>query len=242
MEGPPRLRAEFRRSRGGAPLPSQAVLAMLRADDIRRRLARLVLGLVLCGVGIALLVRAGLGLDPWDVLHQGLAERTGLPIGTVTILAGFSVLALWWPLHERPGIGTVMNAVLIGTVMNVLLPHLHEPEPVVQQIGFLVLGIALMGLGSGFYIGAGLGPGPRDGLMTGLARRGHSLALVRTGIELTAVAVGWALGGTVGIGTVAFALTIGPCVHFFLTRLRLPHAETVAEPQLEAEPLPGPAV
>jgi uncharacterized membrane protein YczE len=221
---------------------------MLSADDIRQRLCRLVLGLVLCGVGIAFLVRAGLGLDPWDVLHQGLAERTGLPIGTVTIIAGFSVLALWWPLHERPGIGTVMNAILIGTVMNVLLPHLHEPEPVLQQVGFLVLGIGLMGLGSGFYIGAGLGPGPRDGLMTGLARRGHSLAVVRTGIELAAVAIGWALGGTVGIGTVAFALTIGPCVHFCLSRLRLPQVEPGsgpgpdAEARLDPEPLPGPAV
>jgi uncharacterized membrane protein YczE len=223
---------------------------MLSADDIRQRLARLVLGLVLCGVGIAFLVRAGLGLDPWDVLHEGLAERTGLPIGTVTILAGFSALALWWPLRERPGIGTVMNAVLTGTVMNVLLPHLDEPEPVVQQVGFLVLGIGLMGLGSGFYIGAGLGPGPRDGLMTGLARRGHSLALMRTGIELAAVGVGWALGGTVGIGTVAFALAIGPCVHFFLDRLGLPRPGQGSapgpalgtEPPLDAEPVPGPAV
>jgi uncharacterized membrane protein YczE len=217
---------------------------MLSAPDIRQRLVRLVFGLVLCGVGIAFLVRAGLGLDPWDVLHQGLAERTGLQIGTVTILAGITVLALWWPLHERPGIGTVLNALLIGTVMNLLLPHLHEPEPVVRQVGFLVLGIGLMGLGSGFYIGAGLGPGPRDGLMTGLARRGHSLALTRTVIELAAVAVGWALGGTVGIGTVAFALTIGPCVHFFLGRLRMPDAAPVAtaEPVPDAEQLPGPAL
>jgi uncharacterized membrane protein YczE len=220
------------------------VFLVLSAPDIRSRLVRLVFGLVLCGVGIAFLVRAGLGLDPWDVLHQGLAERTGLQIGTVTILAGITVLALWWPLHERPGIGTVLNALLIGTVLNLLLPHLDEPEPLALQVGYLVLGIVLMGLGSGFYIGAGLGPGPRDGLMTGLARRGHSLALTRTVIELAAVAIGWALGGSVGIGTLAFALTIGPCVHFCLSRLRMPDARPSSGtgPAPGVEQVPGPAL
>lgn len=198
--------------------------------EMRRRLPRLVLGLVLCGAGIAFLARAGLGLDPWDVLHQGLSERTGTPLGTVVIVTGFAVLLLWLPLRERPGIGTVLNALLIGTVVNLTLPHLSQPGPLALQVAFLAAGVLLMGLGSGLYIGAGLGPGPRDGLMTGLARRGHPLALMRTAIELVAVAFGWALGGTVGIGTVVFAFTIGPCVHFFLGRLGLPDPEPHPRP------------
>jgi len=215
------------------------------ADELRRRVPRLLGGLVLFGLGIALMVRADLGLGPWDVLHQGVSERTGIAIGNVTILTGMVVLLLWIPIRERPGLGTLLNVLVIGLVVDGTLAVVDAPDALWQRIAFLVAGIFVFGPGSGLYIGSGLGPGPRDGLMTGLARRGHPLALVRTGIELTAVVVGWALGGTVGIGTVAFALTIGPCVHFFLSRLRLPHGTGSgpdAAPQLDAEPLPGPAV
>ena len=191
-------------------------------DEIGRRLPRLMLGLVLFGLGIAFMVRSDLGLAPWDVLHQGVSERTGLAMGTVTILTGVAVLLLWIPLRERMGIGTVANAIVIGLVVNAALSVIEEPDPLAVRVAFLAVGIFLFGPGSGFYIGAGLGPGPRDGLMTGLARRGRSVRIVRTGIELTALLVGAILGGTVGIGTVAFALTVGPNVHFFLHRMTLP--------------------
>jgi uncharacterized membrane protein YczE len=206
------------------------VLPFPPADELLRRLPRLFGGLVLFGVGIALMVRADLGLAPWDVLHQGVASRTGLAIGTVTILTGVVVLALWLPLRERMGIGTVANALVIGLVVNATLAVVEAPDPLWARVAFLVVGIFLFGPGSGLYIGAGLGPGPRDGLMTGLARRGRSVRVVRTGIELTALAVGAALGGTVGIGTVLFALTVGPNVHWFLERM------TLAEPRLRRDP------
>lgn len=192
------------------------------AYEVWRRLPRLLGGLVLFGLGIALMVRSDLGLAPWDVLHQGVSERTGLAMGTVTIATGVVVLLLWLPLRERMGIGTVANALVIGLVVNAALAVLDEPASTPARVGFLALGIFLFGPGSGLYIGAGLGPGPRDGLMTGLAKRGRSVRVVRTGIELSALAIGAALGGTVGVGTVAFALTVGPNVHWFLDRMTLP--------------------
>lgn len=191
-------------------------------DELRRRLPRLLLGLAFFGVGIALMVRADLGLGPWDVLHQGLSERVDLAIGTVTILVGLLVLVLWVPLRERPGLGTVLNVLLIGLVADATLAVLDAPDSMWARVLFLVAGVFVFGPGSGLYIGAGLGPGPRDGLMTALARRGRSVRVVRTGIELTVLAVGAALGGTVGIGTVLFALSIGPNVHWFLDRMSLP--------------------
>lgn len=194
------------------------------ADELRRRVPRLLGGLVLFGFGIALMVRADLGLAPWDVLHQGVAERTGVAIGTVTILTGIVVLLLWIPIRERPGLGTLLNVLVIGLVVDATLAVVDAPQALWQRIAFLALGIFAFGPGSGLYIGAGLGPGPRDGLMTGLARRGHSVRLVRTGIELTALAVGALLGGRVGIGTVAFAMTVGPNVHWFLEHMTLPVA------------------
>jgi len=168
------------------------------------------------------MVRARLGLGPWDVLHQGLATRTGLPIGILVILVGLVVLLGWFPLRQRLGIGTLCNALLIGLVIDAVLVVAPEPDRLATRWAFLLAGLALMGVGSGLYIGAGLGPGPRDGLMTGLAARGYSLRLVRTLIELSALGAGWALGGNVGIGTLLFALAIGPLVQAFLDRLTIP--------------------
>jgi uncharacterized membrane protein YczE len=180
------------------------------------RLVQLYLGLVLYGISSSMLVLATLGLDPWDVFHQGLSRAFGLSIGTWTIIVGFVVLLLWIPLRQRPGIGTVSNVVLIGLIMNVVLGHFHPPHALVARVGLLVCGVFLNGVATGAYIGAGLGPGPRDGLMTGLAARGHSIRVVRTSIELAVLGTGWLLGGTVGIGTVVYALSIGPLAHVFV--------------------------
>jgi uncharacterized membrane protein YczE len=190
-----------------------------------RRLPRLVLGLLLCGTGVALMINADLGLAPWDVLHQGIAKHTGLPIGTVAIIVGFVVLLLWLPLKERYGIGTLFNVVLIGLTINVLLDVLPEHSPTGVRVAFLLVGAFLFGPGSGFYIGVGLGSGPRDGLMTALAARGFSVRVVRTILEVSVLIVGFALGGGVGAGTLLFAFTIGPNVHFWLERLSLEHPE-----------------
>jgi uncharacterized membrane protein YczE len=203
-----------------------AVQLLRPVIEPRRRIPRLVAGLVLCGLGIAFMVAADLGLAPWSVLDQGISQRTGIPIGTVSIVVGALVLLAWLPLRERPGIGTVLNIVLIGTTIDLALLVLDTPGSAVGRLAYLAFGVFLWGPGTGLYIGAGLGPGPRDGLMTGLAARGvGSIRLVRTGIELSALAVGWLLGGSVGLGTVAFAVTIGPLVQFFLPRL------TVGAPQ-----------
>lgn len=181
-----------------------------------RRLTQLYAGLVLYGVSDALLVLATLGLDPWDVLHQGLARRTGLAIGTWAIIVGAAVLLLWIPLRQLPGLGTVSNVVVIGLVINAALVVVPAPAGWPLRVLTLVGGIVLNGVATGCYIGAGLGSGPRDGLMTGLAARGHSIRLVRTGLELTVLVAGWLLGGTVGIGTIAYALGIGPLAHAFI--------------------------
>ena len=204
------------------PSSVSPVLQRVPSGEIRARLPRLVLGLVMCGVGIAALVRAELGLGPWDVLHQGVAELTGVTIGTVTVLVGLVVLLLWLPLRERLGLGTLLNVILIGVTVDVTLALLEAPSHLAARWALLLLGPVLFALGSGFYIGAGLGPGPRDGLMTGLARRGHPVGVVRLGIEVGALAIGWSLGGTVGIGTVVFAFGIGPLVHIALDRMSLP--------------------
>jgi uncharacterized membrane protein YczE len=198
------------------------MLPLPAGPELRRRVPRLLGGLALFGIGIGLMVRADLGLGPWDVLHQGVAERTGATIGTVTILTGVMVLLLWIPLRERPGLGTVLNVVLIGLVADGTLAVVDEPSSLPVRVALLVVGIYVFGPGSGLYIGAGLGPGPRDGLMTGIARRGTAVRVVRTGIELTVLVLGAALGGSVGIGTVAFALSVGPNVHWHLERMSLP--------------------
>jgi uncharacterized membrane protein YczE len=182
----------------------------------------LLFGLVLFGFGLALMVIADLGLAPWDVLHQGISDRTGIPIGTVVIIVGVLLLVMWIPLKEKIGIGTIANAIVIGVVLDLSLLVLPEQLTVwPQQWAALLVGVVLVGIGSGYYIGAGLGPGPRDGLMTGLARMGYPVFAVRAAIEIGALVVGWLLGGTVGVGTVIFALAMGPLVHFFMERLSL---------------------
>ena len=200
------------------------MLTVPPAPELRLRLPRLLPGLVICGVGLALMVLADLGLGPWDALHQGLSERTGVPIGTVGILVGFVVLAGWVPLRQRVGVGTLCNVILIGLVIDAVLAVAPEPHGLAVRVGCLAAGIAGMGIGSGLYIGAGLGPGPRDGLMTGLAARGLSVRRARTVIELAVLGAGWAMGGTVGVGTLAFAFAIGPLVQASLGRLTVPAA------------------
>lgn len=203
------------------------------------RLARCVVGLFVCGLGIALIVSGDIGLAPWDVLHDGLSERTGMPIGTAIVVVGFALLLVWIPLRVRPGLGTILNAVEIGIAVNLVLPHLPEPDAVVPRVALLAVGVVAFGAGSGLYIGAGLGAGPRDGLMTGLAARtGSSLRLVRTALEIGVLGAGWALGGEPGVGTAVFALTIGPTVQFFLHRMGMWSA---AGPDVDVEELaPGP--
>jgi uncharacterized membrane protein YczE len=184
---------------------------------VTRRLAQLYIGLALYGVAAALQVRSGLGLDPWDVFHQGLAGRLHIAIGTVVIAIGAVVLLLWIPLRQRPGLGTLSNVVLIGVSLNLTLQVLPPAHVMGLRVGEMVAGIVLGGVATGMYIGANFGPGPRDGLMTGLAARtGRSIRLVRTGIEVTVLAIGWALGGTVGIGTVLYAVSIGALAQVFL--------------------------
>ena len=183
---------------------------------MRLRLAQLYGGLILYGISSSLLVLATLGLDPWDVFHQGLSRTFGLAIGTWAIIVGAVVLLLWIPLRQRPGIGTLSNVVLVGLTMNVVLGHVGAPHAMAARVACLVCGVFLNGVATGAYIGAGLGPGPRDGLMTGLAARGHSIRVVRTGLEVTVLVTGWLLGGTVGVGTVVYALSIGPLAHVFV--------------------------
>jgi len=186
--------------------------------NLRRRLVQLNIGLVMFGAGIALMLQSELGLPPWDVLHQGLAEQFGLSVGMWSIVISFFVLLLWLPLRERYGIGTFLNAIIIGVVIDVASLVIPQPESTVVDTVMLVGGILLIGLASGMYIGANLGPGPRDGLMTAVARRGPSIRATRWGLEIVVLITGILLGGTFGVGTIAFALFIGPIVQFFLPR------------------------
>ena len=193
----------------------------VRRGGLASRLVRLYLGLAAFGVSLALMVRARLGLGPWDVLHQGIARHLGVQLGWVTIGVSGLVLLAWIPLRQRPGLGTVSNVIAVGLVVNGALDVLPAPGSVAWRAVWLTAGIGLNGLATACYIGAGLGPGPRDGLMTGIAARGHSLRAVRTLIELSVLAIGSVLGGTIGAGTVAYALSIGPLTHWLLPRLTL---------------------
>lgn len=180
------------------------------------RLTNLFVGLVLYGSSTALMVIAGLGADPWDVFHQGLAEVIGISLGRMIILVSGVVLLLWIPLRQRPGFGTIANAVMVGLSADWTIAVVDRPVTLGGQVVMLLIGILMNGVATGLYIGARLGPGPRDGLMTGLAARGFSIRLVRSGIELVVLALGWWLGGTVGVGTVLYALAIGPLAHVFI--------------------------
>ncbi len=192
-------------------------VAQVRAGRLGLRIPQLLLGLWLYGFAMALFVRSGLGLDPWDVFHAGLQHLLGWSFGTVVIVVGFAVLLLWIPLRQWPGLGTVANAVVIGLATDATLAIVPQAADLVTSWGLLLVGLVINGLAGALYIGSQLGPGPRDGLMTGLAKRtGWSLRLVRTGLELSVLAVGWALGGAVGVGTVLYAVLIGPLVQFFL--------------------------
>jgi uncharacterized membrane protein YczE len=185
---------------------------------IAQRVIQLWVGLGLFGASLALMVEARLGLGPWDVLHQGIARTVGVQIGWVVVAVSFVVLLAWIPLRQRPGFGTVSNALLVGLAVNGALDVLPTPDPMAARIGYFAFGVVLNAAATGLYIGARLGPGPRDGLMTGLARRGHSIRAVRTAIEVSVAAAGFALGGSIGVGTVVYALAIGPLVQLFLPR------------------------
>jgi uncharacterized membrane protein YczE len=184
--------------------------------SLPERLLRCITGLALFGLGITFFIRADLGLAPWDVFHKGLSEKIDVSIGVVIIGIGALLLLLWIPLRQRPGIGTILNAIEIGLVVNLTKPLIGEPDHWLARAGLMIAGLLVVGLGSALYIGAGLGPGPRDGLMMGLAERGHSLRLARTGVEASVLGVGLLLGGSVGIGTVVFTLGIGPVVQRLL--------------------------
>jgi uncharacterized membrane protein YczE len=192
-------------------------LAQLQAPRLPRRLVQLFVGLALYGFSMGLLVRSTLGLDPWDVFHEGIAKRTDLSFGGVVIVVGLFVLLLWIPLRQWPGLGTIANAVVIGIATDVTLGLVDPPHALAPRAALLVSGVVLNGLAGALYIGAQLGPGPRDGLMTGLVRRtGWSVRLVRTGLEVAVLTVGFLLGGTVGLGTVLYAVSIGPLLQLFL--------------------------
>jgi uncharacterized membrane protein YczE len=203
------------------PAPSRRLPARLP-----RRLLQLYVGLVVYGVSMALMVRSKLGNMPWDVLHQGLARQLGWSFGSVVVVVGVAVLLAWIPLRERPGLGTVSNIFVIAVAVDAALAVIGTPPGLPARLALAVAGIALNGVATAAYIGVQLGPGPRDGLMTGLVRRtGGSVRVIRTGIEVAVVAVGWLLGGTLGIVTVLYALSIGPLAHALLPRF------TVASPK-----------
>lgn len=211
-------------ARAGASVPrvQPSPSAAAPRVSLLRTMPRLLGGLVVCAAGVAMMIRAELGLGPWDVLHQGLAVATGISVGVATILVGAVVLLLWFPLRQRPGVGTVINVLMIGTMLDVFLGATTAPEALWLRWLLLLTGPVVFGIGVGLYIGAGIGTGPRDGVMTGLELRGIPIAAARTAIELSALLGGWLLGGTVGIGTLYFAFTVGPVMHVAIPRLRAP--------------------
>jgi len=203
------------------------VLRFPNRRELARRFPPLVAGLLIIGFSISISVRAQLGLAPWDVFHQGVAKALGLSIGVVVVLVGLVVLLAWIPLHQHLGLGTVLNTLSIGLIANLGLAIIPEQHLLTVRIPLLVLALLGFGLGGGLYIGSGLGPGPRDGLMTAITARGHRLWVVRTILECSVLVVGVALGGEVGIGTVLIAFSLGPLTHAGLRRFHLPvHDDT----------------
>ncbi len=201
--------------------PLRRLFLPLPKDRLTQRIARCMAGLTLFGFGISCFITAELGVAPWDVFHQGLEKKTGIPIGIIIEITGVFILLLWIPLRERMGLGTLLNAIQIGLVVFLIDDHLPHTDVLVLRIAYVLLGLLSIAVGSGFYIGAGLGAGPRDGLMLGISKHGISVRVARTAIELAVLAAGIALGGTIGIGTVAFTFGIGPLVQLFLPRMRL---------------------
>jgi uncharacterized membrane protein YczE len=199
-----------------------AVLLFPSRRELVRRIPPLLVGIALISLGISLSVRAHLGLAPWDVFHQGVSKRTGISLGWVIVGVGVVVLVAWVPLHQRFGVGTIINTVLVGALIKLFLPHIGTPDLLSVRIAMLVGAITAFGIGGGLYIGAALGPGPRDGLMTAITARGHRLWVVRTVIELSVLVVGWILGGNVGVGTALIAFSLGPATHFAIRRFHLP--------------------
>jgi len=194
---------------------------------LARRIGQLLLGLFLYGIGIALMVRGAVGVAPWDVLSQGISLRTGLSFGLVTNLIGAAVLLAWIPIRQKPGIGTIANVLLIGPSAQFGLWVIPVLDDLVARVAVFCLGLAVVALATGLYIGARMGPGPRDGLMTGIHRRwGWPIWVARTAVEVTVLTIGWVLGGNVGLGTLAFALLIGPMVHRTIPWLMVPAAVT----------------
>lgn len=199
---------------------------LMSHDRFPERLTRCLVGLVLFGLGISMIIGAELGAAPWDVFHTGVSELTGVSVGNTVIFTGIALLLLWIPLRERPGIGTLLNAVVIGVVVDITLPWIPESESLLARTPLMLGGVVVIALGSGYYIGAGLGSGPRDGLMTGLAKRSIgarpiSIRAARTGVEVVALVVGVALGGAIGVGTAVFAFGIGPLVQLFMPHLTM---------------------
>lgn len=180
------------------------------------------MGLVCFGVGISLFFKAGLGTAPWDVFHAGFAKFAKMPVGLVIILTGLAILLLWIPLKERIGLGTVLNAIIIGIVVDLVKPRIPDASELWLQVLMVLVGTTIIAIGSGFYIGSGLGEGPRDGLMVGLSKRGISIRVARTAVEAAALGAGLLMGGRVGFGTIVFLVLIGPLVQFFMPRLALP--------------------
>jgi uncharacterized membrane protein YczE len=212
----------------GAPVPMR---------ELAHRVPRCVAGLFCFALGISLFFHSNLGTGPWDVLHGGLAKISGLPVGLVLNIVGLVILPLWIPLKVRIGLGTVLNALLIGVFLDILKPRMHDASAAWLQVVLAVLGVLIIGIGSGLYIGAGLGAGPRDGIMVGLSRLGLSVRAARTLVEAVTLAVGWLLGGKIGFGTIIFLVGIGPIVQVALPRLSLPPLQplaTTAEPSSEA--------
>ena len=225
------------KKRSTPELARLAPLEQLRAGRLPYRIIQLFVGLTLFGLAMAGFVRAGLGLAPWDVLHYGVTLHTGLSLGTVVIIFGFIVLLLWIPLKQMPGLGTIANVLWLGIAADIGLAVIPQAEGLPAQIALFVGALLVNGLGGGLYIGSQLGPGPRDGLMTGLhARTGISLRLARTGVEVLVLAIGWLLGGIVGFGTILYAVSIGPVTQFFLRYciVGLPQKATVDPVQAEA--------
>ncbi len=206
--------------------PATPPTPLVPRDRLAERLLRCLFGLLLFGLGISMIIDAELGAAPWDVFHTGVSELTGISVGNIVILTGLALLLIWIPLRERPGLGTLLNAVVIGVVVDLTLPVIPELSALLPRLGLMFGGVVVIAVGSGFYIGAGLGPGPRDGLMTGLAKRSIggrpiSIRVARTVVELVVLSVGVALGGSVGLGTAVFTLGIGPLVQVFLPRLAI---------------------